>query len=68
MLIQTTTRSPAARYMRSQIDWWISRVQQYGQRLNKAKGEKRQAFFDEMVRLRAKITQMQEQLQETETR
>lgn len=52
--------------MRGQIDLWISRVQQYQRGLNQLQGDKRQAFFDEMVRLRAKIAQMQEQLSQSE--
>lgn len=62
----TTHQNPAVRYMRGQIDLWISRVQQYQRGLNQLQGDKRQAFFDEMVRLRAKIAQMQEQLSQSE--
>lgn len=58
----STRNTPAARYMRSQIDLWIAKIQSYQRKLVQVKGNQRQAFFDEMVRLRAKIAQMSDQL------
>jgi len=52
--------------MRGQIDAWIDQIGFYKHQLSKTKGEKKRAFFDEMVRLRAKIHQMQDQLHEAE--
>lgn len=52
------------RYMRTQIDAWIDQIQHYKHQLTLVRGEKKQAFFDEMVRLRAQIHQMQDQLRE----